>query len=76
MIREEGSYMRGVGGWNCVCAISKPLWAWNNCAAKTLWLNGKPERVFDSGWKRGLSAEADLSTMLKDPARSWVVDNR
>jgi hypothetical protein len=44
--------------------------------AKTLWLNRKPERVFDSGCKGGLSAEADRSTMLKDPPRSWVVDNR
>ena len=33
--------------------------------AQTLWLNRKPERVFDSGCKRGLSAEADRSTVLK-----------
>jgi hypothetical protein len=32
---------------------------------QTLWLNKVNERVFDSGCKRGLSAEADLSTMLK-----------
>lgn len=22
------------GVWNCACAISRPRWAWNNCAAK------------------------------------------
>ena len=34
----------------------------------------KAKRVFDSGCKRGLSASADLN--VKDPARSWVIDNR
>ena len=32
------------------------------------------KRVFDSGCKGGLSASADLN--VKDPARSWVIDNR
>ena len=61
-----------------VCALAPALsMAWrmttkpNNLmsikprVAQTLWLNRKPERVFDSGCKRGLSAEADLSTVLK-----------
>jgi hypothetical protein len=38
--------------------------------AETIWLNKVNEGVFDSGCKRGLSAEADLSTILKTPLRA------